>query len=148
MQIRFNIFRGFWFCNQQDSFTNMIVDRSAWSLMCQFRLKWIQSVGPCNFLSKAIPRTNTFRKERLSIRIHVVTYVPKLQVMFSRLFDNGTHASSSSSSICVTLSYIPYLPFTKRAALRCTISNLSELYFWWGCQTVALYSRKDRTRAK
>ena len=24
---------------------------------------------------------------------------------------------------------IPYLPFTKRAALRCTISNLSELYF-------------------
>ena len=65
---------------------------------------------------------------------------------FSRLFDNGTHVSSSS--ICVTLSYIPYLPFTKRAALRCTISNLSELYFWWGCQTVALYSRKDRTRAK
>ena len=29
---------------------------------------------------------------------------------FSRLFDNGTHVSSSS--ICVTLSYIPYLPFT------------------------------------
>ena len=53
--------------------------------------------------------------------------------------------ATSSSSICVTLSYIPYLPFTKRAALRCTISNLSELYFWWGCQTVALYSRKDRT---
>ena len=61
----------------------------------------------------------------------------------SRLFDNGTHVSSSS--ICVTLSYIPYLPFTKWAALRCTISNLSELYFWWGCQTVALYSRKERT---
>ena len=61
-----------------------------------------------------------------------------------RLFDNGTYVSSSS--ICVTLSYVPYLPFTKRAALRCTISNLSELYFWWGCQTVALYSRKDHTR--
>ena len=30
----------------------------------------------------SLPRTNTFRKERLSIRIHVVTYVPKLQVMF------------------------------------------------------------------
>ena len=44
--------------------------------------------------------------------------------------------------------YIPYLPFTKRSALRCTISNLSELYFWWGCQTVALYFRKDRTRVK
>ena len=29
----------FWFCNQQDSFTNMIADRSAWGLMCQFRLK-------------------------------------------------------------------------------------------------------------
>ena len=29
----------FWFCNQQDSFTNMIADGSAWCLMCQFRLK-------------------------------------------------------------------------------------------------------------
>ena len=28
-----------WFCNQQDSFTNMITDGSAWCLMCQFRLK-------------------------------------------------------------------------------------------------------------
>ena len=24
----------FWFCNQQDSLTNMIADRLAWSLMC------------------------------------------------------------------------------------------------------------------
>ena len=29
----------FWFSNQQDSFTNMIADGSAWGLMCQFRLK-------------------------------------------------------------------------------------------------------------
>ena len=29
----------FWFCNQQDSFPNMIANRSAWGLMCQFRLK-------------------------------------------------------------------------------------------------------------
>ena len=29
----------FWFCNQQDFFTNMIADGSAWGLMCQFRLK-------------------------------------------------------------------------------------------------------------
>ena len=28
-----------WFCNQQDSFTNMIADGTAWCLMCQFRLK-------------------------------------------------------------------------------------------------------------
>ena len=40
------------------------------------------------------------------------------------------------------------LPFTKRAALRCTISSLSELYFWQRHQTVALYSRKDLTREK
>ena len=66
--------------------------------------------------------------------------------LFSRLFDSGVHVSCSN--ICVTLSNIPYLPFTKRAALRCTISSLSELYFWWGCQTVALYSRKDLTREK
>ena len=50
----------------------------------------------------------------------------------------------SCSNICVTLSNIPYLPFTKRAAP----SSLSELYFRWGCQTVALYSRKDLTRKK
>ena len=62
----YNILVWFWFCNQQDSFTNMIADRSAWGLMCQFRLKEIQSVGFCNFLSNAIPRTNTFKKERLS----------------------------------------------------------------------------------
>ena len=66
--------------------------------------------------------------------------------LFSRLFDSGVHVSCSN--ICVTLSNIPYLPFTKRAALRCTISSLSELYFWRGCQTVALYSRKDLTREK
>ena len=64
-----------------------------------------------------------------------------------RLFsDSGIHLSCSN--ICVTLSNIPYLPFTKRAALRCTISSLSELYFWPGCRTVALYSRKDLTREK
>ena len=28
-----------WFSNQQDSFTNMIADGSAWGLMYQFRLK-------------------------------------------------------------------------------------------------------------
>ena len=66
--------------------------------------------------------------------------------LFSRLFDSGIHVSCSN--ICVTLSNIPYLPFTKRAALRCTISSLSELYFWRGCQTVVLYSRKDLTREK
>ena len=49
---------------------------------------------------------------------------------FSRFFDNGTHVSSLS--ICVTLSYIPYLPFTKRAALRCTISNYRSCTFG-GC---------------
>ena len=56
--------------------------------------------------------------------------------LFLRLFDSGIHVSYSN--ICVTLSNILYLPFTMRAALRCTISSLSELYFWWGCQTVAL----------
>ena len=66
--------------------------------------------------------------------------------LFPRLFDSGIHVSYSN--ISVTLSNIPYLPFTKRAALRCTISSLSELYFWRGCQTVALYSRKDLTREK
>ena len=66
--------------------------------------------------------------------------------LFSRLFDSGIHVSCSN--ICVTLSNIPYLPFTRRAALCCTISSLSELYFWRRCQTVALYSRKDLTREK
>ena len=66
--------------------------------------------------------------------------------LFSRLYGSGMQVSCSN--ICVTLSNIPYLPFTKRAALRCTISSLSELYFWRGCQTVALYSRKDLTREK
>ena len=47
----------FWFCNQQDSFTNMIADRSAWSLMSRANLDLNRSsVGLCNFLSKAIPR--------------------------------------------------------------------------------------------
>ena len=63
--------------------------------------------------------------------------------LISRLYDSGIHVSCSN--ICVTLSNIP---FTKRAALRCTISSLSELYFWRGCQTVVLYSRKDLTREK
>ena len=66
--------------------------------------------------------------------------------LFSHLFDSGMQVSCSN--ICITLSNIPCLPFTKRAALRCTISSLSELYFWRGCQTVALYSRKDLTREK
>ena len=66
--------------------------------------------------------------------------------MFLRLFDSGIYVSCFN--ICVALSNIPYLPFTKRAALRCTISSLLELYFWRGCQTVALYSRKDLTREK
>ena len=66
--------------------------------------------------------------------------------LFSCLFHSGIHVSCSN--ICVTLSNIPYLLFTKRAALRCTIYSLSELYFWRGCQTVALYSRKDLTGEK
>ena len=69
-----------------------------------------------------------------------------MRQLFSRLFDSGIQVSCSN--ICVTLLNIPYLPFTKRAALRCTISSLSELYFWRRCQTVALYSRKDLTREK
>ena len=52
--------------------------------------------------------------------------------MVSRLSDSGIN--NSCTNICNTLSNIPYLPFTKPAALRCTISNLSELYFGVGAR--------------
>ena len=65
-----------------------------------------------------------------------------MRQLFSRLFDSGIHVRCSN--ICVTLSNIPYLPFTKRAPSPV----YRELYFWRGCQTVALYSRKDLTREK
>ena len=46
-------------------------------------------VGLCNVFSKAIPRTNTVWKERLSIWINVVTDVAELL----RMFFPGTHIS-------------------------------------------------------
>ena len=59
-------------------------------------------------------------------------FVKENETTVFAFFNSGIHVSCSN--ICVTLSNIPYLPFTKRAALRCTISSLSELYFWRGAR--------------
>ena len=44
--------------------------------------------------------------------------------------------------ISETLEYLVYLLLTNLAAQRCTLSTFSLLYFWYGSQTVALYSIK------
>ena len=61
-------------------------------------------------------RSSAFSRHEWGTMANLLIILLKRMIRaFLRLFDNGAHVSSSS--IRVTLSYIPYLPFTNRAVV-------------------------------
>ena len=106
--------------------------------------------------SKPVPCTNSFRGKRLSILASCMSNLSKFHVVFSSstlirlnkglLWERIVRPNTSSMS--ETLEYLEYLLLTNLAARRCTLSTLSLLYFWYGSQTVAPYSIKERIKEK
>ena len=96
--------------------------------------------------SNPVPCTNSFRGNDCAYWL--VVWPICLNFILCFLLEIPLNKDPNSSSISETLEYRIYLLLTNLAALRCTLSTLSLLYFWYGSQTVAPYSLKERIREK